>query len=49
MGNKDEEHAMREDIQTILSEKPEQFLRDVLGAMSIGVTFLGCLYLPGLF
>lgn len=40
---------MRDDIKTIVTEKADQLLLDILGAASICVTFVVALYLPGLF
>lgn len=40
---------MRDDIKTILLQKPDQLLRDAFGAAAVCLTFLVVLYLPGLF
>jgi hypothetical protein len=40
---------MRDDIKTILLQKPDQLLRDAAGAVAICLTFLVSLHLPGLF
>ncbi|MFC3061368.1 hypothetical protein [Paenirhodobacter populi] len=40
---------MHKDLPAIFTPRPGNLLHDALGALSICVTFVGVLYLPGLF
>ncbi|MCT2538469.1 hypothetical protein [Sedimentimonas flavescens] len=40
---------MRREVQAILKRHSNGLLHDALGAMSLCITFLGVLFIPGLF
>lgn len=40
---------MHKDLPAVFARRPGSLLQDAIGAFSICVTFVGVLYLPGLF
>ncbi|HEY0275658.1 MAG TPA: hypothetical protein VGC31_06275 [Paenirhodobacter sp.] len=40
---------MHKDLPAVFARRPASLLHDALGALSLCVTFVGVLFLPGLF